>query len=146
MTQSLGGSYKTCYKCSEEKPLDAFTFNKNSKNGRTNLCKICGKNSLAEWRKKNPERTRAKKAALQMKRKARKLNATPSWLTEKDYEDIQYQYTLANYFTWLSGGFVKHHVDHIVPLLGKNVCGLHVPWNLQVLMAHDNVRKSNKLI
>ena len=41
---------------------------------------------------------------------------------------------------------ILHHVDHILPLVNPNVCGLHVPWNLQIITATENMKKGNRLI
>ena len=41
---------------------------------------------------------------------------------------------------------VRHEVDHIIPIAGKNVCGLHVPWNLAVVTMAENRAKSNRVV
>ena len=80
--------------------------------------------------------------ALGAKRRAQRLQATPQWLTDFDHTYIKCLYQLASMRTRESGE--AWHVDHIVPLRGKNVSGLHVPWNLQVIPATENLSKSNK--
>jgi len=82
---------------------------------------------------------KAEHAARSIKRQARVKRATPSWV---DFEAIKKIYIKRQVVSERTG--IQHHVDHIVPLLGKNVCGLHVPWNLQVIPAADNLSKSNK--
>jgi len=68
--------------------------------------------------------------------------ATPKWLTLEQKRDIENIYWLAKDLQSVSGQ--TYHVDHIVPLKGQNVCGLHVPWNLQVLPSDINMSKGNK--
>jgi 5-methylcytosine-specific restriction endonuclease McrA len=87
--------------------------------------------------------TRARRTALQGKRRASQQNATPSWLTVEDFEEMVALYEKAKELTKITG--IKHHVDHIIPLMNKNVCGLHVQWNLQILTESENISKGNRL-
>jgi len=89
------------------------------------------------WRKQNPSKCRA----LNRKYEQRKAKACPTWLTPEQLSEIQQYYWLAKDLQSVTGEV--YHVDHIVPLKGKNVCGLHVPWNLQVLPADINMSKGN---
>lgn len=88
-----------------------------------------------EWQKKNPGKVRARNAL----RKKSVKKATPKWANKKKI--IEY-YDKACEMQRIEG--VKYHVDHIVPIRGKNVCGLHVHWNLQIIKAQDNLKKGNK--
>jgi hypothetical protein len=107
-----------------------------------------------EWRKLNPnhEGVKASKKKWKInnigkvradtaKRRIAKLNRTPKWLTAVDFERIENEYKLAAILTKLWGE--PWHVDHVIPLQGKMVSGLHVPSNLQVLRGKDNIKKAN---
>lgn len=114
------------------------------------------------WRKANPEKARATvRASLAKhkdkyrpaklayyaahrgefiaragKRRAAQIQATPPWLTDEHHAAILKIYRDAP---------AGYEVDHIIPLQGKTVSGLHVPWNLQPLPMAENRAKSNKL-
>jgi hypothetical protein len=98
--------------------------------------KIC----KSKWQKRNP----GKILAETRKHDTRKLRATPPWLTRNQLKEIQEFYILVKELQWLCNEQLQ--VDHIVPLQGKNVCGLHVPWNLQILPKSLNCSKNNKLV
>ena len=89
-----------------------------------------------EWNKNN----KPIKAALQAKRKSAILQRTPAW--DSDAHLIIAKYQLANMLSKASG--IEHHVDHIIPLQGRKISGLHVFSNLRVIPGSDNVKKSNK--
>lgn len=98
----------------------------------------------AIYRKENPRNRIGEKqyAATKAKRRAAKLQRTPAWLTPIDFERIKNVYRLAELQTKITGEL--WHVDHIIPLQGKLVSGLHVPANLQAIRAFENVSKNNK--
>lgn len=104
-----------------------------------------------KWRKENPQKrkevcarwnSKATSKALNSRRAAKRravqLQATPIWVNQYV---VNFFYTCMTYFRTEG---IDVHVDHIVPLQGKNVCGLHIHQNLQLLLAPLNHRKSNK--
>lgn len=131
---------------------------KNIKKKYRNLYPEKNKNTSALWRLKNPEKAKESNRSWRLKnpekakaainfgiarRRSSKLQATPKWLTEEHYSEILYFYTLAQELAWLNQNGKPFHVDHIIPLRGENVSGLHVPWNLQLMSAEENLKKGN---
>lgn len=92
-----------------------------------------------EWRRANP----AKCAEIKARRRAAKLQRTPKWLTLAQKAEIFNCYRTARDMTVIA--CEPYHVDHIVPLQGERVCGLHVPWNLQIVTGAVNNAKYNTL-
>jgi 5-methylcytosine-specific restriction endonuclease McrA len=77
-------------------------------------------------------------------RRRRFRQATPKWLSAEQKLEIRLQYRLAIELSRATKQ--RHAVDHIIPIQGENVCGLHVPWNLRVITQEENLKKSNKLL
>ena len=138
-------NYKYCSKCGELKKLDEFCLDKVTVSNYRNICKDCDHNDREnnkeykkEWNKNNKDKINAYTA----KRHTAKLNRTPAWLTEQDLKDIESFYTKTQELTEETG--IQHHVDHIIPLQGELISGLHVPSNLQIIPAKENLQKGNK--
>lgn len=93
-------------------------------------CRACNR--------KNPARIKANKIKYENKLS----KATPNWLTDEQWAAMNAVYQEAKHLTQKTG--IRHEVDHIVPVNGKTVSGLHVPWNLQILTQAENVSKSNR--
>lgn len=94
----------------------------------------------AEYKDRNVDVVRADTSV----RKRRHREATPKWLTPAERLQMRDLYVQARKMTELTRE--RYVVDHIVPLRGEEVCGLHVPWNLRVITQEENLKKSNKLV
>jgi 5-methylcytosine-specific restriction endonuclease McrA len=135
---------KTCTKCKEVKSLLLFGKEARTGDGLREQCKVCRK----AYRKLHPNvdkrkhRPRPRASFHTARYLATKAQRTPKWLTAINFDQINMFYEAATSLTKELG--IKMEVDHIIPLFGENVSGLHVPWNLQVLTKSDNARKGNR--
>lgn len=109
--------------------------------------------ALDRWRKENPEKVKKYQrewfaarpgylAAYASKYRENAVRATPPWMWKLYGKEIDAIYRRCARTSEQTG--IPHHVDHIYPLAGKTSCGLHVPWNLQIIPATVNGRKRNK--
>lgn len=145
---------KSCSGCASIMSVSNFHSNPTCISGLSNTCKTCASNRGQQYRAGNPEyhsqyRLDNKealkdydrqyrighleaRAASNAKYRAAKLQAVPAWTNHEEVSLI--------YLYCPEGS----HVDHIIPLQGELVCGLHCEHNLQYLPAHENISKSNK--
>ena len=94
----------------------------------------------ATWKANNPLQVLADNKVRRRKHR----DATPPWLSRKQRSEIRQLYQIAMTMTQTTGE--RYVVDHIIPLQGETVCGLHVPWNLRVITQEENLKKSNRLL
>lgn len=112
---------KYCTNCKLVKEISLFSANASKSSGLNNICKACYTETTREYQRE-----------YQRTRDARQDNQCPSWADISKIREI-YKKCPKGY-----------HVDHIVPLKGVLVSGLHVENNLQYLTAEENIRKRNK--
>lgn len=156
------GYFSKTYEQNAEKLRARSAENRKKNPSKTNACSAASraknpedaKQYLADYYRKHQDKIKASvrerenrlgdalkpiNAEKAMRRVARKKSATPAWANKKK---IQSFYKTAARLTAATG--IPHHVDHIVPLQSKLVCGLHVEQNLEILLWSENLTKGNR--
>lgn len=163
--QELTG-FKTCTCCNQTKPLQDFGKFSDTKIVKETVqqyksqCRSCHlKSSIVRYYNKQEELKTYQREYAERNRDKKKLapgykgsstayssrnrKATPKWLSKEQRKQIRAIYKARKSFDKDTERIFE--VDHIVPLNSSFVCGLHVPWNLQLLTAEENNRKTNSI-
>ena len=111
---------------------------------RSKKFNVQNKEKVTLWKRRYQKQNPHIFAKIGAKRRSAKLQRTPAWLTDNDHWMIGQAYELAALRSKITG--FAWHVDHVIPLQGKTVSGLHTPYNLQVIPAAVNISKSNKFL
>jgi hypothetical protein len=130
---------KKCSSCKKELSLLSFHKDKSRKDGYDNKCKCCTSIKNNKWGQENKGLSLAKARLKEI----RKMNGkhVPDWLTDHDILAMKCIYQVAAMRN--ANSDIRWSVDHIIPLNGKTVSGLHVPSNLQVIPLSENLSKRN---
>jgi hypothetical protein len=132
---------KECTLCKKIKHVTEYYADSNNKLvGLRAKCKDCMNLQSQKHYVKNKDYYAEKHLRYKFKKKA----AIPAWYSELDELVLQEMYTLAKLRKNMLG--IEYHVDHIIPIQGDNVCGLHWHKNWQLIPAEENLSKSNKLL
>lgn len=121
---------------------DNYEKHKDHKIKKAYEWQINNKEKYRKNAKKCYENTKIVRFAYQAFARAARRNAVPKWVDDQLKQEIQKFYVEARAKTKETG--THYEVDHIVPLMGEDVCGLHVPWNLRVITRYENRSKANR--
>lgn len=132
---------RKCYSCKCVLQLFvSFYKDKTKKDGYELRCKKCSSKKNSLWIQENRGLSTSKSRIKEIRKKNK--TQVPLWLTQTDLLKIKEKYQEAAHLSDTTG--IKWSVDHIIPLNGETVCGLHVPSNLQVIPLSVNLSKRNR--